>query len=49
MVTECGDYDHFCTAGNEFTECFWEGKIPADEQADRAEGGMDYGVRGMGA
>lgn len=31
MGTECGDYDRFCAAGDEFAECFWESKIPADE------------------
>lgn len=47
--TEGGDDNHFGAGGDQFPECLGEGEIPADEQADGAERGLDDGVRVVSA
>lgn len=46
---EGGDNNHLGAGCDQFTECFGEGEIPADEQAYRTEGGLDNGMRVVSA
>ena len=48
MGPEGGDDDYFGAGGDEFAKGFGEGEIPADEEADGAQGGRDRGVGGGG-